>query len=530
MNSLRLFARPPTVAASSDHSHLPLHVQLPPVPLLSWTRADDIVSQFSPAGEATLFRELSSIYRVASVARAVCDARDQSLDVAEARSCSFTTAELQILRGSGFLVPLARASSFVRLFAVVEEAKRRRRVISWPRALNHAEREWRESLRQAHADVPFPHAATVRDRVRFRFAAQLDFKKFFQQFELITKEFFAVHAQGMTFGLATIPTGGVAPPLIAQVLSRALCLSATRAAGSQQAVFFDTMIDNIRLVSDDFVALSATWSALLDVCEHVGATIGDSQPPCSAQQPYTFLGMLFDHVCRSVAPSAKLVAKLRRADGVLALPVTSVRDISAVFGVCMWASIVTDFRLASVYYIFKFMRRYSRFDPSFVVAVWQSIRPRWRAWIRALCSSSYCFHERPSDCAELYTDASLSGWGAVVFDSNGYTRIGGAPWSAAETKHHINVLEALAAREGLKFALGFHRGPITITMHIDNTTTIASVVRGRSGNFIVNDVVGEIRALAQGACVALEGPHYIHTSRNPADAPSRSDFRPPTLD
>ena len=44
---LRLFAKGPLEVASTAHAALPLHVQNPPVPHLSWEKADEIIKMVS---------------------------------------------------------------------------------------------------------------------------------------------------------------------------------------------------------------------------------------------------------------------------------------------------------------------------------------------------------------------------------------------------------------------------------------------------------------------------------------------------
>lgn len=94
----------------------------------------------------------------------------------------------------------------------------------------------------------------VRSRANVKHARSLDLKKYFQQFELAraVRRFYAYAHHGATYGLHTVPTGAVAPPIFAQILSRALALMATRdAAMSLNAdaatVFTDMCIDDIRL-------------------------------------------------------------------------------------------------------------------------------------------------------------------------------------------------------------------------------------------------------------------------------------------
>ncbi|KZS02504.1 Uncharacterized protein APZ42_000435 [Daphnia magna] len=69
----------------------------------------------------------------------------------------------------------------------------------------------------------------------------------------------------------------------------------------------------------------------------------------------------------------------------------------------------------------------------------------------------------------IYTDASLSGWGAVCQG----IRTGG-PWSRAESNYHINQLELLAALKGLECFTATNFGS-TVELNIDNTTAVSYI-------------------------------------------------------
>jgi hypothetical protein len=75
--------------------------------------------------------------------------------------------------------------------------------------------------------------------------ASLDFKKFYQQFELLVKQFFAFVVGNIVHILATIPTGAASPPLFANALRRTLLAISVRAGGVQDRVEFDCCIDSV---------------------------------------------------------------------------------------------------------------------------------------------------------------------------------------------------------------------------------------------------------------------------------------------
>ena len=73
---------------------------------------------------------------------------------------------------------------------------------------------------------------------------------------------------------------------------------------------------------------------------------------------------------------------------------------------------------------------------------------------------------------EIYSDASLSGWGAFCDG----VRTGG-PWTKADKGKHINELEVMAAFFALKLFASLSR-KIAIRIFIDNTTAICYINKG----------------------------------------------------
>ncbi|KAI9555020.1 reverse transcriptase [Daphnia sinensis] len=73
---------------------------------------------------------------------------------------------------------------------------------------------------------------------------------------------------------------------------------------------------------------------------------------------------------------------------------------------------------------------------------------------------------------EIFSDASLSGWGAVC---NGVTTRG--PWTTTQAKLHINSLELTGALYALQSFAGSMRG-LSIRIYLDNTTAVCYVNKG----------------------------------------------------
>jgi hypothetical protein len=498
--------------------------------MLSWERADAIVRLAATEPEARAYFAMSAPYRDYDAAEAIHAARDRTKD--SDREAMLFGDDIEAMTRAQFCERLSaddvrHVRALARLLASVEDKPTgpRRRLLGWPRAMNEAERAILRALEVFHhAKVPFPTAASSRDTgMRFDAAASLDFKKFFQQFKLLVWQFYAFLYKGTFYRLATIPTGAVGPPIFAQVLSRAILALAIRTtAEAHDQVASDCMIDNLRLVSDDMHALRAAWHCMLNICDYVGITVGEVSPPAHrGSSPYTFLGIRFG---TAATPSERILAKLQRFDALLSTGKATAIDLSAGFGLCIFASQALRRSLAREYYVIKFMRRVSRASMAHswnrTVVVWPCIIAEWASWIRSLRTESYTPRRPHPFTVTMYTDASETGWGVVlIYGDRAWSR--GGPWSDAESKLHINVLELEAIRIGLRLAAAI-LGPCTVNALVDNTTAISWASRGRSRNYLANEIIKQMGQEAAALGITLASLEYIESARNLADKPSRA--------
>lgn len=98
-------------------------------------------------------------------------------------------------------------------------------------------------------------------------------------------------------------------------------------------------------------------------------------------------------------------------------------------------------------------------------------------WWQNKISKGHCHIKQYNFSLEIYSDASLSGWGSVC---NG--RFAKGSWSAEEKESHINYLELLAAFFALK-CFASHLSKCEILLRIDNTTAISYINRMGSVQF-----------------------------------------------
>ncbi|XP_039310369.1 uncharacterized protein LOC105203938 [Solenopsis invicta] len=117
---------------------------------------------------------------------------------------------------------------------------------------------------------------------------------------------------------------------------------------------------------------------------------------------------------------------------------------------------------------------------------------------------------------EIFTDASLTGWGAVC---NG-TRTHGF-WSPSEKQYHINYLELLAVFHALR-CFASHMEGSEILLRVDNSTAISYVNRMGSVKFpTLSDLAREIWCWCSRRNIFIYAS-YIPSAQNfEADAESR---------
>jgi len=129
----------------------------------------------------------------------------------------------------------------------------------------------------------------------------------------------------------------------------------------------------------------------------------------------------------------------------------------------------------------------------------------------------------PPGMRHLYTDASTTGWGAVLLDgSDGPTTVGG-PWPsslATTTPGVINALELRAVALALE-ALAVPLAGTTVCLHVDSRVALAALRKGSRATHLHALATAAWRRAATLA-VRLAGLGWVASGDNPADAPSRA--------
>ena len=189
--------------------------------------------------------------------------------------------------------------------------------------------------------------------------------------------------------------------------------------------------------------------------------------------------------------AAKTIAKLHKARCLLQDDSLTFLEAQQIFGLSQYASRIHGTPLFTYYHVFKFMRRRGRLHSAGLrkqeepTRIWPSIAPLWDQWLSTLINGY-----RPTDCVDsplyrIVSDASNTGFGAVIFPPSGRPEAFSGTWPAPYDKRHINEKELLALVLAAKETPpGSH-----LSLKVDNTTALQCVTRTRSRSFELNRLV-----------------------------------------
>ena len=190
----------------------------------------------------------------------------------------------------------------------------------------------------------------------------------------------------------------------------------------------------------------------------------------------------------------------------------------SVFGLCIFGSAVLNLQLWAYYYIYKFFRRRNQqvTDNKDPARMWNTTKDPWIDWFKAL-NQTRRIPQRPKEICVLVTDASMTGWGAVMFLA-GTVRSTGGPWPKVFSKWnaHINELEAAAVQRGLESLVPVE---CPVDLRVDNTTVMYSLLRRRSRSFHINKCLMQITKRWKILSIT-----YVKSQDNVADALSRANY------
>lgn len=536
----------PTHASYEEIQRLPLHIKQ-----VKGTRVLQKWKHLLFIGDRILHstRHADAFLRVIKYARQQQQTALRQQPQRQAATMELSPADIEALRHAG-LIRASRQTSLWRLrtFSVPETTKGRRRWIVHAAPPPRSPKKCPIAL----TDFALTTISEARKKAAHQYAACLDFKSYYHQFRLDEDgcafgiSGFGFQAGSQLFALSTIPTGANWCPALAQIYTHALALATTTITDAPAAnapipsLAFDCYIDNVRFTGNDIQTVRNAVITFHNLCGRLAVDINEPEEEVIAAMesgnPYPFLGVTYHHGLHSVALTDKTAAKIRE------LPLTAehctLRQFMRAYGTLSFATQVLAIPRAPFYFATKFLRRKmaavtkritngSRWEVELErqYILWPVAQREMAAWRSAILTQTWKQVQQPhqhthSLGATLYTDASSTGLGAVMFAEDGAVAVYAQKFNANQSHYHINVKEAIALHSALIHMDRALRPYPWLDVRVDNTSLKFSIQKSHSSSFWLNAWVGRIVNLP--VWVRVRSITYVRSSENHADLPSRS--------
>eukprot|EP00760_Papus_ankaliazontas_P013803 PhM_4_TR15898/c2_g3_i3/m.71908 len=310
---------------------------------------------------------------------------------------------------------------------------------------------------------------------------------------------------------------GFAP--MAELMDVAVKILAT--TGLPPGVRVATHIDNVRFLHADRALVAKAAENFRCNCDRVSVTL-NAEPGNEPHQQGTFCGVVYDYAAGNVKLTDQFVRKVKDAAAAY-YQASTLRNAEILFGCIFHAAAVLRAPLAEAYYVIKWYRKKmseaQKFSlgPDARAELWMSARGQLDRIVDFIAKNAPTSRVTGPTTADLFTDASDWGWGAVVVHE-GTVRQVGERWTPLEAARSINEREVMAVTNALAYFPDVSRNGFRL--HIDNTAAMWSIASGRSRGFFLNERVKELEEQVRKHAANFT-VRYIASAANPADEPSR---------
>jgi hypothetical protein len=260
-------------------------------------------------------------------------------------------------------------------------------------------------------------------------------------------------------------------------------------------------------------------AAFTHICEQYSVTLNREED----QQ--TFLGMRWDYANRSVSLGEKSRTKLlqeisRRMQA---------SHIVSLYGRLFFAAEVLELPLQHYYYAIKFYRKLmwkiqrDLITPDLEVEFWDAAWRQVLDWQQKAtmieAEVKLEGHSTLLPRVDVYTDASDTGFGIVVLmEGRYYERAGRWTeerwWKKSSWMPHINQRELATVGLAETFLDELGMDVASAHLHVDNTSTLGTLKRGRSKSYWMNNIL-------RGQNNKWRTREFVASESNLADEPSR---------
>jgi hypothetical protein len=313
----------------------------------------------------------------------------------------------------------------------------------------------------------------------------------------------------LAFGLAP------APRIFTKILK--VVMGFLRKKGLRLIIY----LDDILILNTSRERVIADLEVVIELLQRLGFIINWEKSVLEPSQSLDYLGLVIDSNRLSFAlPIAKIEAVKAMCEAALLAKVVSLREIASIMGNFTWAIPAipyaqAHYRRLQSFYIRKSQAANSNLKIKCLLSLEAQDDLKW--WVANLdkAKDKVFFPQAPD--LEIYTDASLSGWGACCNE----VRTRGS-WTLTDSTRHINELELLGALFAVQ-AFAVRSKNIAIRIHLDNVTAVAYINHcGGTRSRALTVISAELTSWCEERGISLEAIHVAGKLNVIADEESRA--------
>lgn len=230
-------------------------------------------------------------------------------------------------------------------------------------------------------------------------------------------------------------------------------------------------LDDLLCINNNYWSCLSTANSVIDILEKLGFVINYEKSVLIPSKHCRYLGMIIN--------TSEMILELPREkrDKISVMLNTlskksqiSIRDFAKFLGTLTAAcpAVAYGWTYTKIFERDKYLALLKYEDYDTKMHIGRHLQTDFQWWARNIQNTFNPIRTGNFEI-EIFTDASLTGWGSVCNDE-----VARGHWSATESKNHINYLELLAAYLGLK-SFCESLSNTEILLRIDNTTAIAYI-------------------------------------------------------
>jgi hypothetical protein len=294
----------------------------------------------------------------------------------------------------------------------------------------------------------------------------------------------------------------------------AVCCEAERCPYGDPQVY----VDGGRFTGspEDCSAVAEWWTSR---AIRFGATFKSAPVAATA---YDFVGLHFNHEDGATSVAETTRRKFPQTVG----HTMTAHELEVLVGRLCWAAEALSIPLAEYHFALKRVRRVFNALNRGTMQDHDTVQlsHSCRADLQKLClACKGVLHPSPKPkevVAELFTDASLQGWGAVLYLRGRQPLVTGSRWTTVHCSTEIAELEMAAVDHAVRQFRHELQHVASLRIVVDNTTVMSAVLKGRSRSDAVAVRLAASIPLLRNLGVPVSVA-YITSRDNPADLPSR---------